>query len=177
VNDHIAIDTYGVLTEPTTLKIQRILSAPIERVWAYLTESELRRQWLAAGEMQLQVDTPFEFVWRNDELTDPPGLRPSDFSDEHRMQCWITKINPPHEIAFTWGDDGEVSIELVPQGEKVLLTLIHYRLSDRSTKLMVGAGWHMHLDILVARFTGTKPEPFWDGWKRLQKEYDARIHA
>jgi hypothetical protein len=43
--------------------------------------------------------------------------------------------------------------------------------------LMVGAGWHMHLDILVARATSTEPEPFWDGWNRLKKEYDRRVPA
>ncbi len=43
------LDAYGVLTEPATLTIQRLLPGPIERVWAYLTESDLRRQWLAAG--------------------------------------------------------------------------------------------------------------------------------
>jgi hypothetical protein len=32
-------DGYGVLTEPTTLTIQRFLPGPIERVWAFLTES------------------------------------------------------------------------------------------------------------------------------------------
>ena len=42
-------DVYGTLIEPTTLKIQRMLPGPIERVWAYLTDSELRRKWLAAG--------------------------------------------------------------------------------------------------------------------------------
>jgi len=62
-------DAYGVLTEPTTLKIQRLLPGPIDRVWAYLTQSDLRRQWLAAGEMEMNVGTPFEFVWRNDELS------------------------------------------------------------------------------------------------------------
>src|SRR5262249_41272244 len=33
-------DAYGVLTEPATLKIQRLLPGPIERVWAYLTKGE-----------------------------------------------------------------------------------------------------------------------------------------
>ena len=42
-------DAYGTLIEPATLKIERLLPGPIDRVWAYLTESELRRQWLAAG--------------------------------------------------------------------------------------------------------------------------------
>ncbi len=49
------LDPYGVLTEPATLTIERLLPGPIERVWAYLTESDLRRQWLAAGEMEMKV--------------------------------------------------------------------------------------------------------------------------
>jgi hypothetical protein len=35
---------YGVLTEPATRAIERLLPGPIERIWAYLTESDLRRQ-------------------------------------------------------------------------------------------------------------------------------------
>jgi hypothetical protein len=35
----------------------------------------------------------------------------------------------------------------------------------------------MHLDILAARATGMEPKPFWDGWSRLQKEYDRRMPA
>lgn len=171
------LDAYGVLTEPATLKIQRLLPGPVERVWAYLTDSDLRRQWLAAGKMDMKVSAPFEFVWRNDELTDPPGQRPASFSDEQRMQSRITELDPPHKIAFAWEGSGDVSFELAQQGNEVLLTVIHRRLPDRTTMLMVGAGWHMHLDILVARATGKKPEPFWDGWSRLKKEYDRRIPA
>jgi uncharacterized protein YndB with AHSA1/START domain len=172
-----APDAYGALIEPATLKIERLLPGPIERVWAYLTESELRRQWLAAGEMELKVGAPFQFVWRNDELTDPPGERPPGFGDEHRMQCRITEVDPPRRLTFTWQGSGDVSFELEPRGDRVLLTVIHRRLPDRTTLLKVGPGWHSHLDILVARMTGTKPEPFWDRWSRLQKEYEKRIPA
>jgi hypothetical protein len=35
----------------------------------------------------------------------------------------------------------------------------------------------MHLDLLVARVTGATLEPFWDGWSRLQQEYDRRMPA
>ena len=73
-------DAYGTLIEPTTLKIQRLLPGPIERVWAYLTDSELRRKWLAAGAMEMKVGAPFELIWRNDELNDPPGKRPAEAS-------------------------------------------------------------------------------------------------
>jgi uncharacterized protein YndB with AHSA1/START domain len=171
------LEAYGVLTEPATLKIQRLLPGPIENVWAYLTESDLRRQWLAAGEMEMKVGAPFEFVWRNDELTDPPGQRPSGFSEEHRMQSRITELDPPRKLAIAWGAASEVSFELDPKGDNVLLTVIHRRLPDRATMLKVGPGWHMHLDILVARMTGKQPEPFWDGWSRLQKEYERRLPA
>lgn len=170
-------DPYGVLTEPATLKVQRLLPGPIERVWAYLTESELRRQWLAAGRMEMKVGAPFELVWRNDELTDPPGKRPPGFQDEHRMQSRITELDPPRKLAFTWEGSGDVSFELEPQGREVLLTVIHRRLRDRGMMLGVGTGWHRHLDLLVARLSGKEPEPFWDGWSRLRKEYEQRIPA
>jgi uncharacterized protein YndB with AHSA1/START domain len=171
------LNAYGALTEPTTLEIMRLLPGPIERVWAYLTESELRRKWLAAGEMEMKVGALFEFVWRNDELTTPPGQRPPGFGDEHRMQSRITELDPPRKLAITWEGSGDVSFELEPMGNRVLLTVIHRRLPDRATLLKVSAGWHMHLDILVARVSGRQAEPFWDGWSRLQEEYNRRLPA
>ena len=168
-------DAYGTLIEPTTLKIQRLLPGPIERVWAYLTDSDMRRKWLAAGKMELKVGAPFEFVWRNDELTNPPGNKPEGFGEEHRMQSRITELDPPRKISFTWQNSGDVTFELEPKADRVLLTVTHRRLPDRRTMLRVGPGWHMHLDVLVARMNGTEPEPFWDGWTRLQGEYDKRL--
>lgn len=170
-------DAWGALTEPTTLKIQRLLPGPIERIWAYLTDSELRRKWLAAGAMDMKVGAPFELVWRNDELNDPPGARPAGFPEEHRMQSRITELDPPRKLSIAWNNSGDVTFELEPKGEGVLLTVTHRRLPDRSTMLKVGAGWHMHLDTLVARATGNEPDPFWEGWNRLHGEYDRRLPA
>jgi hypothetical protein len=70
-----------------------------------------------------------------------------------------------------------VTFALEPQGDEVLLTVIHRRLPDRPTLLGVGAGWHMHLDVLVARATGKQPVPFWDGWSRLRQAYNRRLPA
>jgi uncharacterized protein YndB with AHSA1/START domain len=175
MTERAALDAYGALTEPATLTIQRLLPGPIERVWAYLTQSELRRQWLAAGDMEMRVGATFELVWRNDELTSPPGQRPPGFSAEHRMQSRITACDPPHRHAIAWGETGGVSFELEPKGAEVLLTVIHRRLPQGATMLNISAGWHMHLDILVARATGKEPEPFWDGWSRLRQDYERRI--
>jgi len=177
MNELAPFNAHGVLIEPATLKLERLLPGPIERVWAYLTKSDLRRQWLAAGEMSMKLDEPFELVWRNDELTNPPGERPAGFPEEQRMQSRITEIDPPRKLAISWGSTGGVSFELEPRGKDVLLTVIHRSLPDRTAILMFGAGWHMHLDILAARATGKEPEPFWDGWLRLRAEYHRRMPA
>jgi uncharacterized protein YndB with AHSA1/START domain len=167
--------SFGVITEPATLKIQRLLPGPIERVWDYLTDETLRRQWLAGGPMQQTVGAPLELVWRNDELTEPSGARPAGFAEEQRMKSRVTQIDPPRKLGISWGDDGEVTFELEPRTNDVLLTVIHRRLADRNTTLMVSAGWHMHLDILMAQLADTQPEPFWDGWSRLRTEYERRL--
>lgn len=171
------LDAYGELIEPMTLKIQRLLPGPVDRVWAYLTESELRRQWLASGQMDVKAGAPFTFTWRNDELSDPPGRRPDGFSAEHSLESRILDLEPGRKLTIAW-NTGEVSFELEPAGDKVLLTVTHRRAPDRTTLLNVSAGWHTHLDILVTRISG-KPQtaPFWDAWTRLKAEYDKRLPA
>lgn len=177
MNDQTSPAAYGVLSEPDTLTIQRLLPGPAERIWAYLTESDLRRTWLAAGEMEMKVGADFEFVWRNDELTDPPGRRPAGFSDEHRMQSKILELDPPRTLVIAWGGHGEVSFHIEPRGDKALLTVVHRRLPDRETMLLVGPGWHAHLDVMAARLASAEPEPFWNAWTRLKAEYDRRLPA
>jgi len=46
-----AMSEFGVLTEARTIRFQRLLPGPIERVWAFLTESDKRGRWLASGPM------------------------------------------------------------------------------------------------------------------------------
>ena len=170
------LDDFGVLSEPATLTIQRLLPGPIDRVWEYLTRSELRRKWLAGGEMT-GIGGTVELVWRNDELSDTPSQRPADFPEEHRLVSEITEFDPPHRLAFTWGSTGGVAIDLEPQGKDVLLTLVHKRLPDRSVLLNVSAGWHAHLDVLADRVRGASPPPFWPKWAALKEQYDRRLPA
>jgi uncharacterized protein YndB with AHSA1/START domain len=175
MTDLETLDLYGTLTEPATLTIRRLLPGPVERVWSYLTDSHLRAKWLASGAMELRVGAPFELVWRNQNLTDPPGERPDGFGEEHRMQSRITELDAPHKLSFTFSNSGDVTFELAPQGDQVLLTLTHRRLPDRKMTLAVSAGWHAHLNVLVARTLGNVPIPFWDDMSRLRAEYERRL--
>lgn len=166
---------YGQKIEPATLKIERVLPGPIERVWDYLTRSDLRRQWLASGDMPSKAGTEFEMTWRNDELTTPSGKRPDGFSDQHTAVCTILAYEPPHTLSYTFGKAGEVTFTLEPQGNEVLLTLVHRRMPDRNIMFMVGPGWHAHLDVLTAKMRGLKTGPFWESWLLLKSEYEKRL--
>lgn len=176
----ISNDSLGEYLDGDSLQIQRFLPGPIERVWEYLTDSELRRRWLASGVMQAGVGSEFEFVWRNGELDDSPRGKAAEVDadcavDEHRMQSQITIWQPPHRLAFTWSNSGDVSIELEERGDEVLLTLIHRRLPDRGTIVGVSTGWHAHLDQLIARLGNTQATPFWENYNRLRASYEERV--
>ncbi len=178
MTDTAMIASHAVATAPDTLRIERQLPGPVERVWSYLTDGDLRRQWLAAGRMDLRESAPFELVWRNDDLTDPPGARPPGFEEgEQRMQSRIVAVDPPRRLVFTWGAAGEVEITLAPDGAEVLLTLVHRRIAERPTRVMIAAGWHLHLEVLAARLSGTAPAPFWDRWTELHAAYGRRLPA
>lgn len=170
--------SHASLIQPATLQISRLLPGPIDRVWSYLTDSTLRQKWLAAGPMDLREGGSFAFTWRNDTLTDPPSVRPEGFPELHSMAGKVLSVDPPKRIEFTWGErGGSVLIELEPRNGGVLLVLTHRRLPDHEATLNVGAGWHTHLDILVARLGSVEPEPFWPTWQRLRAEYDGRLPA
>ena len=168
---------FGVLTEPATLTLERLLPGSVDRVWAYLTESDLRRQWMASGIMDMRVGGKVELVWRNQELTNPPGERPEGFGEEHRLESEITELDPPYRLGISWGSTGGVTFELEPVGDMVRFTVTHHRIPDHGTALNISAGWHAHLDVLAARLAGEEPKPFWDHWVALKAEYAQRLRA
>lgn len=168
------VEDYGTISDGSTFTIQRWLPGPVDRIWTCLTDSDHRRKWLAAGDMQLAAGASLELVWRNDDLSDPSDPRPAGFPEEQRMASHVIAVDPPRTLTIAWGK-GDVTFELTPKGDKVLLTLTHRGLDDRAARTMIAAGWHMHLDILMARLLGLGAASFWSGWVQLQHAYDQRL--
>ena len=56
---------YATVTGPNTVRLERLLPGPIERVWAYLTEPEKRAKWFAGGPMEVRVGGRVEFKFRH----------------------------------------------------------------------------------------------------------------
>lgn len=179
-----AMGEFGVVTQARTVRLERVLPGPIERVWAYLTESEKRGKWLASGPMELHVGGRVELHFRHADLT-PHEESPPDKYKKHEegvgFSGHITRCDPPRLLSYTWneesGGESEVTFELTPQAEAVLLVLTHRRLTDRTAMVQVGSGWHAHLGILIDRLSGREPRPFWSTHARLEAEYEKRLPA
>src|SRR3546814_6867929 len=90
-------------------------------------------------------------VWRNDELTDPPGERPESFGGEHRQQSRVIECDPPRRLAFTWDGDSDVTIELEPRGNQVLLTLVHRHRSEEHTSETPVTNAHLVCRLLLEK--------------------------
>lgn len=177
------MNDYGMIIEPGTLRIQRLLHGPIERVWAYLTESDKRATWLAAGAMKLENGAPLELEFRNSDLAGEHEQPPAKYKQHGGCvsnRGHITCLFPPRLLSFTWaeqdqGRPSEVTFELTEQGNAVLLTVTHRRVANRDEMLSVAGGWHTHLDILLDRLHDRAPQPFWSTHARLEEEYRARL--
>jgi uncharacterized protein YndB with AHSA1/START domain len=173
--------SYGALIEPGTLRFERLLPGPIERVWSYLIDSDKRGQWLGSGEIQQRVGGNAEFTFNHAGLSANQAPVPERFktSEGQGTQHTVTRFEPPRLLALTWGSgkDGpsEVTFELIPQDDQVRLVLTHRRLRDRKAMLAVGPGWHTHLAVLVERLQGREPEAFWTAFTRAEKDYEQRI--
>lgn len=169
-------DARATLIKPTTVRFERLLPGPVERVWAYLTESKKRALWLAAGEFDLRVGGAIELCFDNDSLSDDvPKGGPS-----RSIQGRITRLEPLRVLAHTWkwdAGDSEVVYELTPKGKDVLLTIEHRMPDARGLILAVGGGWPVHVGILADRLNGVKPRPFWATHARIAKEFEASVTA
>jgi uncharacterized protein YndB with AHSA1/START domain len=174
----IATD-YATVLSPDTVRIERNLPGPIDKVWAYLTDSEKRATWLARGQIELREGGLFEFTWFNSKLSpnEKPPERHKD-SGGHSMKGRVLACDAPRRLVITWSHEdhnSEVAFDLTPEGDRTRLVLTHSLLATRKAKVSVAGGWHIHLLILEDRLNGVKPRPFWSNHERLEAEYEKRL--
>jgi uncharacterized protein YndB with AHSA1/START domain len=185
------MNDYGTMIATDTIRFERLLPGPIERIWAYLTDSDKRAQWLAAGPMALYPGGAMEFHFRNAELSRrddgtsndcraPEKYR--DYENAGSVYGRVLRCEPPRLLVYTWNHRGqdesegasEVRFELAPQGDRVRLTLTHRRLLSDGM-LSTAAGWHTHLGILEDRLHDREMRPFWRTHTALEVEYENRL--
>jgi uncharacterized protein YndB with AHSA1/START domain len=172
---------YGVVTAPRTVRFERVLPGPIERVWSFLTESEKRRKWLASGEMELRVGGRVELKFNHADLSAKIGPTPDRYKHEigETFIGRITRCEPPCLLSFIWdiaaAHSSEVTFELKPRGTDVILVLTERRMRDRAEMVSIASGWHTHLGILVDRLNGREPQLDWSTRDQVEAEYEKRM--
>jgi len=174
---------YGERLDATTIRFERLLPGPIERVWEFLTDSDKRARWLAAGEAELTVGGDVELHFRNSSLSTQPDIDPpgkySEMPETVSFSGTVTRCEPPNVFAHTWtffDEDSEVCYQLEEQGDRVRLVLTHRKLG-KDQVLSVSGGWHTHLDILADILDGRDARPFWKSHTANEAEYERRFGA
>ncbi len=162
------------------LRFERVLEAPVETVWRYLTDPELRTRWFMGGELEPQVGGKMHFIFDHDTLSDGDAPMPERYA-ANKGKTWfetITVYDPPHRLAYSWnnGDAGTVTFTLEPEGVgRTRLVLHHTGLRGLSDARNFGGGWGSHLAVLEARLKGEHVENFWDLHARAEAKAAAAL--
>ena len=149
---------------PDTVRLERLLGAPPDTVWRYLTEAELREQWFMGG-TDARPAGEFELVVDHDKLSD------DDVPYPESHQCFkgavfserVIRFDPPRllETTFQGGKNGTVTYELFPEGDRTRLVLTHSGIVSPSGHQDFGGGWTSHLAVLQEKLAGRSVKDFW----------------
>jgi uncharacterized protein YndB with AHSA1/START domain len=152
-------------TTPDTIRLERMLDAPVETVWRYLTEAELRSRWFMGGTDATGVGE-FELLVDHDKLSDDADVPYPESYAEFKGTTWSEKVvrfEPPQllETTFQSGKNGNVTYELFPEGERTRLVLTHSGIQSPVGAQDFGSGWNSHLTVLQERLAGRGVRDFW----------------
>ena len=165
------------LVEPGTVRLERLLPGPVERVWAYITESDKRAKWLAAGEFDLRVGGKVRLEFDNASLSRGQVPEGHKGRGTGKFDGVVTRLEPNRLLSHTWAwdkNETEVTYELTPKGKQVLLVITHRRLPKEVWGGVMG-GWDVHSGILADILEGKEPRSFWAEHAKVEKEYAAAL--
>jgi uncharacterized protein YndB with AHSA1/START domain len=148
---------------PDAIRLERLLDAPAETVWRYLTEAELRKQWFMGG-TDAHADGEFEMIVDHDQLSDDDVRYPESYA-QSKGRRWSEKViryDPPRLLETTFGvDKGIVTYELSPEGDQTRLVLTHSKITSPTGFQDFGGGWTSHLAVLQEKLAGRSVRDFW----------------
>jgi uncharacterized protein YndB with AHSA1/START domain len=178
------MNDYGELLDENTVRFERLLPGPIERVWAYLTEGDKRAEWLCGGDIETREGGHVDMNFHNLSISarsDGDIPRPEKYRDRPEKMSFtgsVTRCEPMSLLEHTWefeDEDSLVCYELSEEGDKIRLVLTHSRLETRDIVLSVSGGWHTHLNILEDVLGATALRPFYKMQTQLETEYSERL--
>lgn len=175
------MDEAATQTAPNTVQLERLLDAPIERVWEYLVDPVKRGLWFAAGPLEQKQGGALAFTFDHDNLSADDVPYPEKHLKTKGMvgEGHVSEFDPPRVIAFNWskGGDDVARFELTPQGDKTRLVLTHSRLATREDRVGVASGWTAHLAALERALRGEQLPNFWAVLAEAEAKYEQAFPA
>lgn len=164
----------GRFLDEHTVRFERDLPCALEAAWSYLTQPGRLATWLAEGTIEPRVGGKVALSFDVEEV-------PERKNGGALIEGVVTLCVPDRVLAYTWSDpetpvadeasDSSVTFELEPHGEHTKLTLTHRHL-PKNALARCAAGWHTHLEVLVARIQNRQRESFVETWRRLLPTYE-----
>ncbi len=144
------------------LVVSRTFRAPIEDVWASVTESDRTARWFGA--------------WEGDAA--PGRMIKMQMAYEEQAPWFDVRIDacdPPRRLALSMTEEsGDRRIELLlshADGRTELRLVHHLDTTDGAGEM--GAGWEYYLDMLVAARDGLPAPSFDDYYPAMKPYYEA----
>jgi len=172
--DDARLPDMGTILNEHAVRFERLLPASVEKVWGYLTDPEQVKQWLAAASIEPRIGGRIELKFDVDEMPE----RKEKGANIHGLIGWY---EPQRGVSYSWIDESSgvesvVAFELTPKGNQTLLVVTHSRLpKSRMHEFM--AGWHAHLDVLIARLSNLAPPDFRKRFNQLIAVYASVVIA
>lgn len=146
--------------EGVDLRMTRTFNAPIEDVWASMTEPDRTARWIGPWTGTPAVGETVMVRMTEEESADPSAVK-------------ILACDPPRCLVVeTDGGDGSIWQVRADLVERDGATELHFsqHLDRREDAGSIGPGWEFYLDRLVAsRVGGMMPE--WDDYFPAQSAY------
>jgi uncharacterized protein YndB with AHSA1/START domain len=155
-----------------TLRFERRLAHPVEKVWSALTDPEQLAGWLAAAdELELAVGGRVVLRWLNTKGRKDweryGVILPDEFDPEAEdvVSGTFTTIDPPRLLEMDTDAFGALRWELSETGSGCTLTFTNTLPEDFADEMapQTLAGWHSHLDALAEALAG-RPMVDWSKW-------------
>lgn len=173
------MDEFGKILNSHTVEHRRLLPGSRERVFEYLSNPELISIWLMKADVEQKLGGRVTLK--------SEAISASEIKGEHHEvhECYtrgiIHEYEPPKLISYSWNEltynvATFVKFELLEEGDQVRLILTHSRLPG-DMMASVAAGWHTHIDTLIALLNGEEKPDFLPRFNKILDQYRTLVIA
>ena len=90
---------YGVVLDASTVRFERVLPGPIERVWEFLTDPVQRGKWFAGGPMEPRVGGKLELQFKHRNLMTVDEPVPEKYREAvQKLRTWVKEAKDEDHI-------------------------------------------------------------------------------